>query len=223
MNRLLCFTLLFALFALPAHTQTVQTIPPIAPLIVHDDSGKKYTIKTPDMDYYDFMRAADAMVLERVPEWYVEGTPEMPIIMQASPNLLRSRYGEAWRDDQGVYHVRIGRLGLMLATVEDLASIVLHEFVHVLAWKDIEYQDWSENCMSARQELMANNIVIENYHNLGYTPYMLRNSHRLYQQARVKSILNGCPIEVMWDLPEVPVPRAPGTITSTEDSSLEPN
>jgi len=216
MNRLLCFATLFALLlALPAHTQTV--LPP-EPLMLHDNSGKTYTVKTRDMAYYDLLRAADEMVRVAVPEWYVEGTPEMPIIMQASPNLLQRRYGEAWRDDAGVYHVRLGRLGLMLAVVEDVASIVLHEFVHVHAWAEIEAQDWSENCMSARQELMANKVVIEHYHKLGYTPYMLQNSHRLYEQAKFKAAVNQCPIGVMDGMPAIPVPIIP-----TEDSSLEPN
>jgi hypothetical protein len=158
------------------------------------------------MDYYDFLRAADAMVLAAVPDWYVVGTPEMPIIMQASPNLLR-RYGEAWVDDQGVYHVVLGRLGLMLATVEDLASVVLHEFVHVISWEEIRSQNWSDNCHSARQELMANKVVIEHYHILGYTPYMLENSRKLYAQAQALSLLNQCPPEVMNDMPEVPMPK----------------
>jgi hypothetical protein len=211
MKRLLYPLLLSLFLAIPAHTleigDQIITIPPDPPsLVLHDDSGKKYTIRTPDMDYYDFLRAADAMVLAAVPEWYVVGTPELPIIVQASPNLLQSRYGEAWRDDQGVYHVRIGRLGLMLATVEDLASVMLHEYVHVLSWEGIEGQPWSENCMSARQELMANKIVIEHYILLGYTPHMLRNSYTLYSQAQFKALLNQCPAEVTSDLPDVPVP-----------------
>jgi hypothetical protein len=207
MNRLLFYPLLLSLLlAVPAASQSV--LPPL-PLVVQDNSGKTYTIKTPDMDYYDFLRAADAMVLAVAPDWYVVGTPEMPIIMQASPNLLLGRFGEAWKDDQGVYHVRIGRLGLMLATVEDLASVVLHEFVHVLEWEKINSQPWSDNCMSARQELMANKIVIEYYVLLGYTPYMLENSLTLYSQAQARAMLNQCPAEVTSDLPNVPIPIAP--------------
>jgi hypothetical protein len=215
MNRLLFYPLLLSLFlATPASTQNVL---PQEPLVLHDESGKTYTIRTPDMDYYDFLRAADAMVLAAVPDWYVVGTPEMPIIMQASPNLLR-RYGEAWIDDQGVYHVVLGRLGLMLATVEDLASVVLHEFVHVISWEEIRSQNWSDNCHSARQELMANKVVIEHYHILGYTPYMLENSRKLYAQAQALSLLNQCPPEVMNDMPDVPVP-----LSSTKELKFQTN
>ncbi len=216
MNRLLCPTLLFSLLlAFSANSQVV--LPQEQPLVLHDDSGKTYSIRTPDMDYYDFLRAADAMVLAAAPEWYVEGTPEMPVIMQATPNLLH-RYGEAWVDEQGVYHVVIGRLGLMLATVEDLASVILHEFVHVISWEEIEAQGWSENCEFARQELIANKVVIEHYLKLGYTPYMLSNSRKLFSQARVKAMLNQCPAEVMSGMIEEPMP-----ITPAEDSSFEPN
>jgi hypothetical protein len=215
MNRLLFYPLLLSLFlATPASTQNVL---PQEPLVLHDESGKTYTIRTPDMDYYDFLRAADAMVLAAVPDWYVVGTPEMPIIMQASPNLLR-RYGEAWVDDQGVYHVVLGRLGLMLATVEDLASVVLHEFVHVISWEEIRSQDWSDNCHSARQELMANRVVIEHYHILGYTPYMLENSRKLYAQAQALALLNQCPAEVFSDMPDVPMP-----ISSTKELKFQAN
>lgn len=216
MDRILFYPLLLSLFlATPASTQPLIPIIPQETFVLQDDSGRSYTIRTPDMDYYDFLRAADAMVLAAVPEWYVEGTPETPIIMQASPNLLQRRYGEAWLDEQGVYHVRIGRLGLMLSIVEDLASVVLHEFVHVIVWEEIEAQDWSENCMSARQELMANKIVIEHYILLGYTPYMLENSYRLYARAQFKAQVNGCPAEVWIDLPAVPIP-----LSSSDDSSF---
>jgi hypothetical protein len=205
MNRLLCSTLLLAVFlAFPAAAQDV--LPP-EPIVCLADM-RTYTIRTPDMDYYDFLRAADAMVRAAAPDWYVEGTTEMPVTMQASPNLLR-RFGEAWRDDQGVYHVVIGRLGLMLATVEDLASVVLHEFVHVITWEEIEAQDWSDNCKSARQELIANKVVIEHYLKLKYTSYMLNNSRRLYSQAKAKALLNFCPAEIMNGMPEVPMPIFP--------------
>ncbi len=203
MNRFLCFTPLLALLlALPANTQEVL---PSKPLVLHDDSGKAYTIRTPNMDYYSFLHAADAMVLAAAPDWYVVGTPEMPVIMQASPNLLR-KFGEMWKDDQGVYHVDIGRLGLMLATVEDLASVVLHEFVHVIAWEEIKAQDWSYNCKSARHELMANKVVTGHYLKLGYTSDMYENSRKLYAEAKAKAVLNQCPAEVMIDMPGVLVP-----------------
>lgn len=202
MNRLLLYPLLLSLFlAAPSNTQEVL---PQEPLVCHTDS-RTYTIRTPNMDYYDFLRVADAMVLAVAPDWYVVGTPELPIIVQASPNLLR-RFGEAWVDDQGVYHVVIGRLGLMLSTVEDLASVVLHEYVHVLEWEKIETQPWSDNCKSARQELMANKVVIEHYILLGYTPYMLEKSRILYAEAQALALLNQCPAEVTSDLPAVPIP-----------------
>lgn len=197
MNRLLCSTLLFALLlALPATTAEPQ---------VCNDT---FTIRTPDMSYYDSMRAGDELVMAAAPEWYVEGTQEMPIIVQANPDLL-SLYGEAWVDEQGVYHVVVGRLGLMLATIEDLASVLLHEYVHVIAWEEVEAEEWSENCKSVRQELIANKVVIEHYHKLGYSPYMLSNSRTLYAQAKAKGLLNQCPAEVMSGLPEVPMPINP--------------
>lgn len=195
MNRLLCSTLLFALlFALPANTAE--------PHVCNDT----YTLRTPDMTYYDSIRAGDELVLAAAPEWYVEGTPEMPIIVQANPDLLRL-YGEAWLDDQGVYHVAIGRLGLMLSTIEDLASVLLHEYVHVIAWEEIEAHDWSDNCKSVRQELLANKVVIEYYHKLGYTQYMLNNSRNLYAEAKAKGLLNQCPADVTSGMPEVPMPQ----------------
>jgi hypothetical protein len=169
------------------------------------------------MDYYDFLRAADAMVLAAAPDWYVVGTPEMPVIVLASPNLL-GRFGEAWVDEQGVYHVTIGRLGLMLATVEDLASVMLHEYVHVIMWEEVRSQDWSDNCHSARQELLANKVVIEHYLLLGYSSHMLENSRRLYAQAKALSLLNQCPAEVMSGMPEVPMP-----ISSTKELKFQIN
>lgn len=197
MNRLLCSTLLFALFlAYPASTEESQVC------------NNNYTIRTADMSYYDSMRAGDELVLAAAPEWYVEGTPELPVIMQANPDLLSS-FGEAWIDDEGIYHVVIGRSGLMLAIIEDLASIILHEFVHIISWEEIEAQDWTDNCKSARHELIANKVVIEHYLKLGYTPYMYRNARTLYAKAKAKALLNQCPAEVLSDMPEVPMPLNP--------------
>ena len=195
MNRLLCSIIFFALFlAFPANTEEPQ--------VCHDT----YTIRTPDMNYYDAMRAGDKLVLAAAPEWYVEGTREMPVIMQASPNLLHSKFGEAWVDDEGVYHVAIGRMGLMLATIEDLAAVILHEFVHIITWEEIGAQDWTDECKEVRQELIANKVVIEHYFKLGYTPFMYENSRRLYARFKTKALLHQCPPEVMSDLPEVPMP-----------------
>ena len=200
MNRLLCFTVLFTfLFAFLANTQEML---PQEPQVCHDT----FTIRTPDMSYYDSMRAGDELVKSAAPEWYVEGSREIPVIMQASPNLLRSRLGEAWIDEEGVYHVVIGRMGLMLATIEDLASVILHEFVHVIIWEEVEAQDWTPECKKARHELMANKVVIEHYLDLGYTPHMLKNSRKLYVEAKALALLNQCPAEVTSDMPEVPMP-----------------
>jgi hypothetical protein len=161
------------------------------------------------MNYYDAMRAGDKLVLAAAPEWYVEGTREMPIIMQASPNLLHGKYGQAWVDEEGVYHVVIGQSGLLLATIEDLASVILHEFVHVLTWEEIRAQDWTDECITVRQELVANKVVLEHYFKLGYTPYMYDNSRGLYAQFRAEALLYNCPPEVMSDMPEIPMPLSP--------------
>ncbi len=199
MNRLLCFTLLFSLLAFPASAQEAL---PQEPQVCHDT----YTIRTPNMTYFESMRAGDKLVKAAAPEWYVEGTREMPVIMQASPNLLRDRYGEAWIDEEGVYHVVIGRKGLMLATIEDLASVILHEYVHVILWEAVKAEDWTEECKTARQELMANRVVIEHYLKLGYSPDIYNNSRKLYAKAKTKALLNQCPTEIMGDMPEVPMP-----------------
>ncbi len=207
MNRLLCFTFLFALFlAFPANSEEPQAC-----------DNNSYTIRTADMSYYDSMRAGDELVRIAVPEWYVEGTPEVRVIMQASPDLMKS-YGEVWRDDQGIFHVVIGRLGLGLAVIEDLAAVILHEFVHIITWDETNAQDWTDNCKLARQELMANKVVIQHYIRLGYTPYIYENSHILYSEAKAMAVLFECPAEVLSGMPGVPMP-----ITSTKDSSFKPH
>jgi hypothetical protein len=169
------------------------------------------------MSYFDFMRAGDRMVELVAPEWYVSGTNETPIIMHAMPDLL-GKFGEAWKDEVGTFHVGIGRRGLMLATVEDMASVVLHEFVHVKMWEEIAAEDWSWECKSARHELIANKVVIEHFFKIRYTSYMYTNSRILYAEAQAKASINECPAEVTSDMPSIPLAVFP-----TKDSSFEGN
>jgi len=200
MSRLNCFALLVSLFLTsPSQADQIPTEIQSCP------TYQTYSVRMPGMSSFDFMKAADLMILETAPEWYVEGTAKIPIVMHSSINILDT-YGRTWKDEQGVFHVSIDRIGLMLSTVEDLASVILHEYVHVIRWDRIEDHDWSDNCKEARQELMANKIVIENYNLLEYTPYMLENSYILYADARALALLNQCPAEVMSDLPEIPIP-----------------
>ena len=166
-----------------------------------------YTYRTPQMGFFGFIQASERMVASKIPEWYVPGTDEHPLIVHASPFML-GKYGQAWKDEEGNFHVSYGQSALFLPTIEDMASIVLHEHVHVKIWEEIaSHDEWSLECRISRHELIANKVVIENYYRLGYTPHMYLNARILYGKAKRRAQNNKCPVEVMSNMPRMPLPK----------------
>ncbi len=208
MNRLLCFSLLLLIVVSPVSIENPAPDCPLEP---------QYTIRMPSMSYLSFVAAADDMIRLIAPEWYIESTTEVPITIHVNINLLKNMFGQAWKDKKtGGYRIVIGRTGLFLSVVEDLASVLLHEYVHIKVWDEIESKDWPYECKMARHELEANKVVIGYYEKIGYTPHLYENSLILYAQAQIKAVLYKCPAEVREDMPFNPE-------NPVEDSSLKLN
>ena len=110
-----------------------------------------FTIRHPDMNYLEFLSRAEALVKEKFPEWYVEGVKKELIFVnsnndefatitgQEDGNLVMSIYGLAWD----------------LCAVEDLASVLLHEYVHVKIWDELDEKIPNKWCNIAVHELTA--------------------------------------------------------------------
>jgi len=96
------------------------------------------------------------MVKKKFPEWYVEGTP-----FERNFEQIENRYASAHKLEDGTFLIVLYDKGLDLTTIEDLASVLLHEYVHVTIWNDLEEAIPEEDCNSAVHEMTAYGVEIE--------------------------------------------------------------
>lgn len=168
-------------------------------------SSNEYTLRPYGMTPRQFANLALEMVEQRVPEWD-PGTIYVKLDLTCEDKL-----GSAWVDEKGVRHLQLCYQALILSTVEDLASVVLHEFVHLSKWDEIEKMNLDpedaevEWCTIAVHELWANRIVIENFPKLRYSPQMMALAQDLYWEYRVMA-RNHCAPELYRSFPYRPQP-----------------
>jgi len=171
--------------------------------------SRAYTIRHPDMEPLEFTMLAHEMVKERVPEWLAQG-----VHIKVDPRARGTLYGETWPDEHGQMHIRLFASALHLATVEDLAHVLLHEFVHAIKWDYIEALNLDSNaeegemhwCTMYLHELWANRIVIESFPRLRYSPQMLNRALSLYREHLSRAKASDCPVETYEGFPLLPSP-----------------
>lgn len=182
-----------ALAALSTISCTVLQEPP-RPREMH----APFTLRPVGIESTQFVRAADLLIELRAPE-YRRHSAEVHLGFG-----LLNNYGITDRDSKGDLIIVLGRPALMLATVEDLAMVLLHEYVHVVTWDDIFGGDFggaTEECKKQRAEMIANKVTVELYHRIEYRHDMLLHGLRMYRQAYVKAQVMKCPLEITIDLP----------------------
>jgi len=179
-----------------------------APTDIPLDS-RAYTIRHPDMEPLEFTMLAHEMVKERVPEWLAKG-----VHIKVNPKAQGTMYGQTWPDEHGKMHILLFASALHLATVEDLAHVLLHEFVHAIKWdyiaalnldSDAE-EDEMHWCTMYLHELWANRIVIESFPKLRYSPQMLNRALSLYREHLSRAKASDCPVEAYEGFPLLPSP-----------------
>ena len=172
-------------------------IRPPAPL---HEVNAPFTIRPIGMDSTAFVRAADDMLERKAPRWRNHGAQ-----VHLGFGLL-SKYGVTAKDAEGNLYIVLGRPALVMATVEDLAAVLLHEYVHVVYWDYVfdnpSFEDATYECKRCRAEMLANKVVVEMYHRIGYRHDMMRHQLALYQSAYVYQQVMGCPPEIALDLPK---------------------
>ena len=146
------------------------------------------------MRYTEMVARADTMVENKFPEWYVEDVP-----FSRNIDTSTNHFASAFRSDEGTFHITLYDLALNLKTVEDLASVLLHEYVHVKIWNDLEKAIPEEECNSAVHEMTAYGVEIEQ------TRFPISQSLRLssqigYNMNYFMGIVS-CPIDIMVDFP----------------------
>jgi hypothetical protein len=162
-----------------------------------------FTLRPLGIEAVAFVRAADDLISERAPR-YRNHSAEVHLGFG-----LLNKYGITNKHSNGELYVVLGRPALMLATVEDLSAVLLHEYAHVVYWDYVfenEYGGATQECKKARAEMIANKITIELYHKIRYRRAMLIHAMGLYQQARVYAKVMECPLEISIDMPQWVVP-----------------
>lgn len=163
-----------------------------------------FTLRPLGISSTEFVRAADELIEHRAPR-YRRHSAEVHLGFG-----LLNKYGITNKHSSGDLYIVLGRPALMMATVEDLAVVLLHEYVHVVYWEhvfDNPYGGATEECKKARAEMIANKITIELYHTIRYRRAMLLHAMGLYQQARTYAKVMECPLEISIDMPQWVVPN----------------
>jgi hypothetical protein len=149
------------------------------------------------------------MLTERVPEWLPSG-----VHIQVNPKKQGDRYGQSWPNEDGQMQIGLFASALHLATVEDLAHVLLHEFVHVIKWQEIVAMNLDADaeegeirwCTAHHHELWANKIVVESFPRLRYSPQMLNRALALYKEHLDLAKASDCPVETYEGFPLLPSP-----------------
>jgi hypothetical protein len=102
------------------------------------------------MNYIEFLARADLMVEKAYPEWYVEG-----VGVAVSFDDAGRHFASTHKLDDGTFAIKVYELAWDLCTVEDLASVLLHEYVHVKIWNELELEIPEPWCNVAVHELTA--------------------------------------------------------------------
>lgn len=151
-----------------------------------------------------FVQAADALIEQKAPE-FRDHDAEVLLGMG-----LLNKYGITDRNSEGKLYIVLGRPALMLATVEDLAMVLLHEYVHVVYWDEVfkpSFGGATNECKKARAEMIANKVTVEMYRAVGYRRSMLLHGIAMYNQAYTYARVMECPLEITIDLPSYVRPR----------------
>jgi len=110
------------------------------------------------MNYSEFIARADLMVANTFPEWYVEG------IRQELVFKTDIRFAAVTKLEDGTFVMYIYEQARDLCTVEDLASVLLHEYVHAKIWDDLEERIsgfiFDDYCRSAIHEVTAYGVEL---------------------------------------------------------------
>ncbi len=154
-----------------------------------------YTLRHVNMGYAEFMRRAQNMVKEKVPQWYQE---DIKIDLDYED---LSAYGHTIETKEGEIIIIISGLALRLSLVEDLAEVYLHEYVHAKIWRQLEVEISDDYCLSAMHEVHANYVVLTDGVVLDYHPLVKQGVINLYARAH-NDARNGCPRKIVEQFPE---------------------
>ncbi len=162
-----------------------------------------YTIRPIGMTSQQFIEAADRLVLQRSQEWYAPRVEEVEILKIWHDY---GRYAGMRKNPDGSYSIRVERPALALATIEDMAHVLMHEYIHIMVHDTIDKMDLTKQCKDLRSEMVANQVMIEKYHVIGYRRALLTQAVVLYAKSKAQARAV-CSMNAWADLPYYPIPQ----------------
>jgi hypothetical protein len=155
------------------------------------------------MTSQQFIDAADKLILQKAQGWAAPRVHEVEII-----KIWRDygRYAGMRKNTNGTYSIRVERPALALASIEDLAHVLMHEYIHIMVHDTIDKMDLTKQCKDLRSEMYANMVMIENYHVIGYRRALLTQAVVLYAKSKAQARVV-CPLRAWADLPYYPIPQ----------------
>jgi len=118
-------------------------------------SQPHYTLRHPGMGYMEFLDRAELQVMEKFPQWYV-----LDVNRELNFDEQNGRFASVKKQEDGTFTMYIYESSWDLCTVEDLALVLLHEYVHVKIWDDLEESIEDEFCRAAVHELTAYRVEL---------------------------------------------------------------
>jgi hypothetical protein len=147
------------------------------------------------MHYAEFIERADDMVKENFPEWYVEGVEK-----ELASEQIGSLFASVDVQEDRTLMITLYEMSWDLCTVEDLASVLLHEYVHAKIWFDLEEEIEDEWCRAAMHEVEAYTVELTQT-KINVTPAMRFGTEFGYRFAYIKA-MSYCPRETYIDFPD---------------------
>lgn len=114
----------------------------------------QYTLRHPDMNYLEFLSRADAKVAGKFPQWYVKD-----ISRELDFEEQNGMFASVEKQEDGTFVMYIYEGSWDLCTVEDLALVLLHEYVHAKIWDSLEEMP-NELCREVIHELTAYGVEL---------------------------------------------------------------
>ncbi|KKL74643.1 hypothetical protein LCGC14_2062840 [marine sediment metagenome] len=147
----------------------------------------------PNKGYVEFIARADIMVEKNFPEWYVDGTPYI-INLEETEHLAATF---VYRN--GVFSIVLYKDALNFTLVEDLATTLLHEHVHVKTWDYLKETIPGKLCNNAVSELMAYGVELEQT-KIQVSQTMRDSTQFWYEEYYLYGSVV-CPAEIIKDFP----------------------
>jgi hypothetical protein len=147
------------------------------------------------MGPFEFLHLAEERVQRNFPEWYVRG-----VKLEMAFEKRDDGYARTKKKADGTFEISLNEPTWDLCTVEDFALTLLHEFVHVKLWNELERTIPVPLCRSAIHELYAYRMELDQT-KIRPTWATRRNAQFGYLDHYLRALVY-CPERLLDNFPE---------------------